>query len=86
MPKPRYTFKVSHTSADGKVEWEVSTITTEEAFGHFVSSLRTASNSSNWVEMRITQFTLAMMEGRTEYTALDRDLQGFTSFTRTATN
>jgi hypothetical protein len=84
MPEPRYT--VAHTSAEGHPEWSMATIRAEEAFGHFLSSLRTVSTSENWVEMRLTQFTLAMMEGRSQFSALDPDRKGQTSFTRTATN
>ena len=86
MPEPRYRFTVSHTSTEGYVEWEVNTITTEEAFGHLVSSLRTVAHSDARIETILTRFTIAMMEGRSEFAVLDPDLKGQTSFTRTATN
>jgi hypothetical protein len=84
MPEPRY--RVHHLNADAKLDWSFVTDRGEEAFGHFLSSLRTVSTSENWIEMRLTQLTIAMMEGRSQFTALDPDLQGSTSFTRTATN
>lgn len=86
MPEPRYKFIVGHFKADGQREWVINTAVAEEAFAHFISSLRDVGHDSHRIESAATQLTIIMMDGRDGLTVLDPDLLGQTSITRIATN
>lgn len=72
-------FKVSHTSAEGFLDWSVNTIVGEAAYGHFLSTLESEGHPRSGIDTMLTRFTLALMDGRTEFTVLDPDLKGSTA-------
>jgi hypothetical protein len=86
MPKPRYRYEVSHTSAEGFTEWAMATTSADDSMGYMVSSLRDSGWDDHALPDILANCAKAFMSGESSFTALDPDLQGSTSITRIATN
>lgn len=75
-------YKVTKTSAEGYVEWSMTTANVKDALRHFNTGLEAAGHDDRRYANIQYDLLIAMTEGKDSITVLDSDCSGQLSFTR----